>query len=87
MSKGSSHILGSLSTLEPLGPQQCREQVSEQEHDHQYGQPDHDGSPHTLSQAFTKAAKLIAGRISIIAAEMQAQEKAESQASEQAKKE
>jgi len=39
------------------------------------------------SQAFTKAAKVIAGRISIIAAEMQAQEKAESQASEQAKKE
>src|SRR5437867_3213370 len=39
------------------------------------------------SHAFTKAAKVIAGRISIIAAEMQAQEKAESQASEQAKKE
>src|SRR5438093_11435614 len=39
------------------------------------------------SHAFTKAAKLIAGRISIIAAEMQAQEKAESQAREQAKKE
>jgi ATP-binding protein involved in chromosome partitioning len=37
------------------------------------------------SHAFTKAAKVIAGRISIIAAEMQAQEQAE--ASEQAKKE
>jgi hypothetical protein len=37
------------------------------------------------SNAFTKAAKVIAGRISIIAAEMQAQEQVE--ASEQAKKE
>jgi ATP-binding protein involved in chromosome partitioning len=39
------------------------------------------------SNAFTKAAKVIAGRISIIATEMQAQEQAERQASEQAKKE
>ena len=39
------------------------------------------------SLAFTKAARVIAGRISIIAAELQAQEQAESQASEQAKKE
>src|SRR5918996_813731 len=39
------------------------------------------------SHAFTKAAKLIAGRISILAAEMKAQEQSESQATEQAKKE
>jgi ATP-binding protein involved in chromosome partitioning len=39
------------------------------------------------SNAFTKAAKVIAGRISIIASEMHAQEQAERQASEQAKKE
>jgi hypothetical protein len=39
------------------------------------------------SHAFTKAAKVIAGRISIIAAEMQAQEQAEAATSEQAKKE
>ncbi len=39
------------------------------------------------SHAFTKAAKLIAGRISILAAEIKAQEQSESQAAEQAKKE
>ena len=39
------------------------------------------------SHAFTKAAKLIAGRISILAAEIKAQEQSESQATEQAKKE
>jgi hypothetical protein len=36
---------------------------------------------------FTKAAKLIAGRISILASEIQAQEQSENQATEQAKKE
>ena len=36
---------------------------------------------------FTKAAKLIAGRISILAAEMRAQEQSESQSTEQAKEE
>ena len=39
------------------------------------------------SHAFTKAAKLIAGRISVLAAEIKAQEQSESQATEQAKKE
>ena len=39
------------------------------------------------SHAFTKAAKLIAGRISILAAEIKAQEQSETQATEQAKKE
>jgi ATP-binding protein involved in chromosome partitioning len=39
------------------------------------------------SHAFTKAAKLIAGRISILAAEIKAQEQSESQPTEQAKKE
>jgi ATP-binding protein involved in chromosome partitioning len=39
------------------------------------------------SHAFTKAAKLVAGRISILAAEIKAQEQSESQATEQAKKE
>jgi ATP-binding protein involved in chromosome partitioning len=39
------------------------------------------------SQVFTKAAKLIAGRISILASEIQAQEQSENQATEQAKKE
>ena len=39
------------------------------------------------SHAFTKAAKLIAGRISVLAAEIKAQEQSESQATEHAKKE
>jgi ATP-binding protein involved in chromosome partitioning len=39
------------------------------------------------AQSFIKAAKLIAGRISIIAAEMKAQEQSESQATEQPKEE
>jgi hypothetical protein len=39
------------------------------------------------SHAFTKAAKLIAGRISVLAAEIKAEEQSESQATEQAKKE
>jgi ATP-binding protein involved in chromosome partitioning len=39
------------------------------------------------SQAFTKAAKLIAGRISILASEIRAQEQSENQATEQPKKE
>ena len=39
------------------------------------------------SHAFTKAAKLVAGRISILAADIKAQEQSESQATEQAKKE
>ncbi|HEU4605666.1 MAG TPA: Mrp/NBP35 family ATP-binding protein [Nitrososphaera sp.] len=51
------------------------------------GKPSVVSEPESVqSHAFTKAAKLIAGRISIIAAEMQAQEQAEA-ASEQAKKE
>jgi hypothetical protein len=39
------------------------------------------------AHAFTKAAKLIAGRISVLAAEIQAHEQSESQATEQANKE
>ena len=39
------------------------------------------------AQAFTRAAKLIAGRISILAAEMRAQEQSESQSTEQTKEE
>jgi hypothetical protein len=39
------------------------------------------------SQAFTKAAKLIAGRISILATEIKAHEQSETQATEQANKE
>src|ERR671932_2346768 len=39
------------------------------------------------SQVFTKAAKLIAGRISVLASEIQAQEQSENQATDQAKKE
>lgn len=39
------------------------------------------------SQVFTKAAKLIAGRISILASEIKAQEQSENQQTEQAKKE
>jgi ATP-binding protein involved in chromosome partitioning len=50
------------------------------------GKPSVVSEPESMqSNAFTKAAKVIAGRISIIAAEMQAQEQAEA-ASEQAKK-
>jgi ATP-binding protein involved in chromosome partitioning len=50
------------------------------------GKPSVVSEPESMqSHAFTKAAKVIAGRISIIAAEMQAQEQAE--AAEQAKKE
>jgi ATP-binding protein involved in chromosome partitioning len=50
------------------------------------GKPSVVSEPESVqSHAFTKAAKLVAGRISIIATEMQAQEQAE--ASEQAKKE
>jgi ATP-binding protein involved in chromosome partitioning len=52
------------------------------------------GKPTVLSQpesvqahAFTKAAKLIAGRISIIAAEIKAQEQSETQANQQTKEE
>src|ERR671911_382909 len=52
------------------------------------------GKPTVISEpesvqahAFTKAAKLIAGRISVLAAEIKAQEQSESQATEQAKKE
>jgi ATP-binding protein involved in chromosome partitioning len=39
------------------------------------------------SQAFTKAAKLIAGRISVLATEIKAHEQSETQATEQANKE
>jgi ATP-binding protein involved in chromosome partitioning len=39
------------------------------------------------AQSFIKAAKLIAGRISIIAADMKAQEQSETQATEQPKEE
>jgi ATP-binding protein involved in chromosome partitioning len=50
------------------------------------GKPSVVSEPESIqSQAFTKAAKVIAGRISIIASEMQAQEQTE--ASQQAKKE
>jgi ATP-binding protein involved in chromosome partitioning len=52
------------------------------------------GKPTVISEpesvqahAFTKAAKLIAGRISVLAAEIQAHEQSESQATEQANKE
>ena len=41
--------------LEPLRPQQCGQQVTEQEQRHGHGDPDHDTPPHTLSQAATKA--------------------------------
>src|SRR5687768_1147182 len=52
------------------------------------GKPTVVSEPETVqAQAFTKAAKLIAGRISIIAAEMRAQEQSESQSTEQAKEE
>ncbi|MDQ3882643.1 MAG: Mrp/NBP35 family ATP-binding protein [Thermoproteota archaeon] len=52
------------------------------------GKPSIISDPNSLeSQAFTKAAKLIAGRISILASEIKAQEQSESQATEQSKKE
>ncbi|MDQ3806996.1 MAG: Mrp/NBP35 family ATP-binding protein, partial [Thermoproteota archaeon] len=52
------------------------------------GKPSIISDPNSLeSQAFTKAAKLIAGRISILASEIKAQEQSENQATEQSKKE
>src|SRR5438309_1263469 len=44
-----------LSALEPLGPQQCRQEVNEQQESHNRSQQDHGASFQTLSQAATKA--------------------------------
>src|SRR4051812_17671255 len=41
--------------LEPLGAQQRREQVDEQQRGNEDGQPDHGGPSYTLSQAATNA--------------------------------
>src|SRR5262249_43692706 len=51
----SPHDESSLSTLEPLGTQQCEQEINKQEQGYESGQQDHNGSFHTRSQAATNA--------------------------------